>query len=94
MKWCNGKKEWKLLFSTTTKNSIQDSVGNEQNHYPVPDLNKTMINVTKEQRDTYIKTLKEKILEDITEKFMEKIPDMVNQYYKMHSRNFKTPKII
>jgi hypothetical protein len=29
-------------------NSIQNSVGNEENWYPVPDLNKTTINVTKE----------------------------------------------
>jgi hypothetical protein len=43
-------------------NSIQDSVGNEENGYPVPDLNKTMINVTKEPSDTYIKTHKEEIL--------------------------------
>jgi hypothetical protein len=42
------------------KNSIQDSVGNEENGYPVPDLNKTMINVTKEQSDTHIKPLKKK----------------------------------
>jgi hypothetical protein len=28
-------------------NSIQDSVGSEENGYPVPDPNKTMINVTK-----------------------------------------------
>jgi hypothetical protein len=46
--------------------------------YAVPDLNKTMINVIKEPSDTHIKTLKEEILEDITEKFMEKILDMVN----------------
>jgi hypothetical protein len=60
-------------------NSIQDRVGNEENGYPVPDTNKTMINVTKEPNDIHIKTLKEEILEDINEKFMEKIPDMVNQ---------------
>jgi hypothetical protein len=29
-------------------NSIQHSVGSEENGYPVPDLNTTMINVTKE----------------------------------------------
>jgi hypothetical protein len=29
-------------------NSIQDSVRNEENVYPVPDLRKTLINVTKE----------------------------------------------
>jgi hypothetical protein len=36
-------------------NSIEDSVGNEENGYPVPDPNKTMINVTKEPSDTYKK---------------------------------------
>jgi hypothetical protein len=30
------------------KNSLQDSVRNEVNQYPFLDLNKTMINVTKE----------------------------------------------
>jgi hypothetical protein len=30
----------------------QDSVGNEENRYPVPDLNKTLLNVTKELSDT------------------------------------------
>jgi hypothetical protein len=34
-------------------NSIQDSVENEENEYPVPDLNKTMINVIKELSDAY-----------------------------------------
>jgi hypothetical protein len=34
--------------SPQKNNSIQDSVGSEENGYPVPDLNKTMINVTKE----------------------------------------------
>jgi hypothetical protein len=41
-------------------NSIQDSVGNEKNGYPVPDINKTMINVTKEHNDIHIRTLKKK----------------------------------
>jgi hypothetical protein len=54
-------------------------VGNEENGYPVPDLNKTMISVATEPSDTHIKSLKELILEDIMEKFMEKILDMVNQ---------------
>jgi hypothetical protein len=34
-------------------NSIQDSVENEENGYPVPDLNKPMINVTKELSDAH-----------------------------------------
>jgi hypothetical protein len=45
--------------------------GNEENGYPVTVLNKTMTNVTKEPSDIYIKNLKEEILEDIMEKFME-----------------------
>jgi ABC-type transporter lipoprotein component MlaA len=59
-------------------NSIQDSEGNEENGYPVPDFNKTMINVTKELRDIHKKTLKEEIWEEISEKFMEKTLDNVN----------------
>jgi hypothetical protein len=56
------------------KNSIQDSVGNEENGHPVPYPNKIMINATKEPSDGHKKkTLKEEILEEITEKFMEKI---------------------
>jgi hypothetical protein len=31
-----------------TNNSIQNSVENEENGYPVPDINKTTINVIKE----------------------------------------------
>jgi hypothetical protein len=33
-------------------NSVQESVGNEENGYSVPELNKTMINVIKELSDT------------------------------------------
>jgi hypothetical protein len=36
-------------------NLIQNSVGNEENGYPVPDLNKTKINVTKELSDAHKK---------------------------------------
>jgi hypothetical protein len=43
-------------------NSIQDSVGNEENGYPVPDPNKIMINVTEEPIDAYKKSLKEENL--------------------------------
>jgi hypothetical protein len=41
-------------------NSIQDSVGNEENEYLAPDLNKMMINVTKEHRETHKKPSKKK----------------------------------
>jgi hypothetical protein len=39
------------------------------------------------------KSLKEEIMEDITEKFMEKQQDLKTRKYKMHSRNFKTSQI-
>jgi hypothetical protein len=39
------------------------------------------------------KTLQVEILEEISEKFMEKILDMVNQNVQEHPRNFKTLKI-
>jgi hypothetical protein len=45
---------------SSQKNSIHDSVGNEENGYPVPDLNKTMINITKELSDAHKKPSKKK----------------------------------
>jgi predicted house-cleaning noncanonical NTP pyrophosphatase (MazG superfamily) len=78
---------------SSINNSIQDSVGNDKNGYPGPSLNKTKVNVTKKPNDNHIKTLKEEILEDISEKFMKKIPDMLTGISKIHSRNLKTPKI-
>jgi hypothetical protein len=51
-------------------------MGNEENGLSVPDLNKTMINVTKEPSDT---NKKKTLKEEISEKFMKKILDMVNQ---------------
>jgi hypothetical protein len=45
----------------------------------VPDPNKTMINVTNELSITHKKSLKEEIMDDITEKLMEKLQDMANQ---------------
>jgi hypothetical protein len=48
-----------------------------------------MINVTKEPSNAHKNSLKK----EITENFMEKILDMVNQNVQMHSRNVKTPKM-
>jgi hypothetical protein len=54
------------------KNSlIQDSEGNEENRYPVPDSNKTMINNAKEHNNAHKNILKEEILQVITENFKE-----------------------
>jgi hypothetical protein len=82
--------------SPQKNNLIQDSEENEENGYPVPDPNKTMISNTKEPSYAHINILKEELLQEITENFMEKILDIYKMHltkmYKMHSRNFKTPK--
>jgi thiamine pyrophosphate-dependent acetolactate synthase large subunit-like protein len=67
-------------------------VGNEGNGYPISDLNKTMINVTKEPSDTHIKMHKEEILEAITKKFMEKMLDMINQNVQDAFKNIQKTK--
>jgi hypothetical protein len=67
-------------------------VGNEENGYPVPDPNKTMINVTKEPSNAHKNMLKEEILQEITEKFTEKILDMVNQNTQDALKKFQDTK--
>jgi hypothetical protein len=57
--------------SPSKNNLIQDSEGNEENGYPVPDSNKTKINDTEETSDVHKNILKEEILKVITENFME-----------------------
>jgi hypothetical protein len=52
-------------------NLIYNSEGNEENGYPVPDSDKTKINNTKEHNDAHKNSLKEEILQVITENFME-----------------------
>jgi phenylpyruvate tautomerase PptA (4-oxalocrotonate tautomerase family) len=63
----------------------------KKNGYMVPVLNKTMINVTKEPSDTHKKTLKEEILDNITE-FMVKTLDMVNQNVQDALKKFQDTK--
>jgi hypothetical protein len=46
---------------------IQDSKGNDESRYPVPDSNKTNINATKETNNAHKNILKEEILQVITE---------------------------
>jgi hypothetical protein len=48
--------------SPQKNNLIQDSEGNKENRYPVPDPNKTMLNDTKEPSNAHKNTLKEEIL--------------------------------
>jgi hypothetical protein len=49
------EKEKGMETTLFKKNSIQDSVGNEESGYPVPDLNKTKTNVTKELSNAHKK---------------------------------------
>jgi hypothetical protein len=58
---------------------VQESEGNEENWYSDPDSNKTKINYAKEPNDTHNNTMKEQILQEINENFIEMILDMVNQ---------------
>jgi hypothetical protein len=78
--------------SPQKKNLIQNSVGNEENGYPDSDINKTMINATKEISDAHKKTLKKEIWAEISEKLMEKISDKVNQNVQHPLKKPKTKK--
>jgi hypothetical protein len=76
-----------------SKNLMQDSEGNEEKGYPVPDFNKTKINDTKEPIDAHKNTLNEKILKEvITENFTEMILDMVNQSVQETLKKFQDTK--
>jgi hypothetical protein len=66
-------------FPPAPNKLIQDSEGNEENGYPVPDSNKTKITYAKEPNEAHKNNLKEEILQVITENFMEMLLDMVNQ---------------
>jgi hypothetical protein len=54
-----------------------------------------MINVTNEptKKKERKKSHKEEIMEEITEKLMERYWAQLTRRYKVHSRNFKTPRI-
>jgi hypothetical protein len=51
-----------------------------------------IINNTKEPRNAHKNTLKEEILQEITENFMEKIPGVVNQYVQDALKKFQDTK--
>jgi hypothetical protein len=68
------------MENTLLKKIIQDLKGNEENGYLVPDLNKTMINVTKELNYAHNKkkkNLKQENWENRSEEFIKKILDMI-----------------
>jgi hypothetical protein len=71
---------------------IQDSEGNDEHGYPVPDSNKTKINYAKEPNETHKNILKEEILQVITENFMEMLLDMVSQNVQEELKKFQDKK--
>jgi hypothetical protein len=78
--------------SPPKNNLIQDSEGNEENGYPVLDANKTKINDVKEPNNAHKNSLKEEILQVITENPMELLPDMVNQNVQETLKKFQDTK--
>jgi hypothetical protein len=69
-------------------------VGNEENGYPVPNLNETMINVTKKLSNAHKKKpSKKKSGKKNLRNSWRRYQTWLTRMYKMHSRNFKTPKI-
>jgi formiminotetrahydrofolate cyclodeaminase len=88
----NGKKKKGSKPFSPQNNLIQDSEGNEENGYSVPDSNKIKISDTKEPNDVHKNSLKEEILQVITENFMEVILDMVNQNIQEALKKFQDTK--
>jgi hypothetical protein len=76
-KWNNEKKKGEKPILLKKIFLVQDAEGNEENRYLVPDPNKTKINNIKGPINAHKNTLKEEILQEITENFMEKIVDRV-----------------
>jgi hypothetical protein len=85
---------WKRVgkCSPHKNNLIQDSEGNEENRYPVPDSNKTKINDAKESNNAHKIILKEEILQVITENFLEMLLDMVKQNVQEALKKFQDTK--
>jgi hypothetical protein len=50
---------------------LQDLEQNEENGYPHPDSNKIKINYTKEPNEAHMNNLKEEILQEVNENFIE-----------------------
>jgi hypothetical protein len=48
------EKGMETILPPKKNNLIQDSEGNEENRYPVPDFNKTQINCAKEPNEAHI----------------------------------------
>jgi hypothetical protein len=71
---------------------VQYSEGDEENRYPDPYSNKTKINCAKVPNEAQKNTLKEEILQEITENFMEMILDKINQNVQEALKKFQDTK--
>jgi hypothetical protein len=78
--------------SPPKNNLIQDSEGNEENGYTVPDSNKTKIKDAKQPNNVNKNTLKTKSCKLITENFMEMLLDMVNENIQEAVKKFQDMK--
>jgi hypothetical protein len=54
-------------------------VENEENEYPVPDSNRTMINITNELNDIHKKSVKEETMDELVEILMERLQETIKQ---------------
>jgi hypothetical protein len=91
-KWIDWKRKKGWSHSHQKNNLTQDSEGNDENGYPVPHSSKTKINDKKELSNAHKKSLKEEILQVITENFMEMILDVVNQNVQDRLKKFQDTK--
>jgi hypothetical protein len=80
------------IHSPPKNKLVQDTHGNEENRYPVPDSNKTKINYAKEPNKAHKNTLKEEILQVINENCIEMLLDMVNQNVQEALKKFQVNK--
>jgi hypothetical protein len=71
---------------------VQNSERNEENRYLDLDSNKTKINYAKEPKETHKNTLKEEIVQVITENFMEMLLDIVDQNTQEAIKKFQENK--
>jgi hypothetical protein len=81
-------------YTPQKNNSIEDLEGNEENGYPVPDPKKTLINITNEPSDSHKKKIsKKKSWKKSLRNSWKRYKTWLTRMHKIHSRNFKTPKI-
>jgi hypothetical protein len=71
---------------------VQDSEGNEQNGYLDPVPNETKIDHPKEPNEIHKNTLKEEVLQEVTENEMEMLLDKVNQNVQEALKKFQHNK--